>query len=180
MDIRSAIAEDIASIARIHVTCWQSAYRGILPPAMLDALRVEQRASLWRDWISGPGVHTLVAEKDARVVGFTRLCPARRIESPPGGAAEVTHLYVDPEAQARGAGKALLGRALSLAVAAGYGTLVLWVLEENAPARRFYGRLGLTPDGGRHTDPAYLGSDAVEVRYRISLDGVQGAKTVRG
>ncbi|MFN2387208.1 MAG: N-acetyltransferase family protein [Thermoanaerobaculia bacterium] len=170
MEIRAAAAEDIGSIARIHVACWQAAYRGILPDETLDALRVEQREQLWRGWIAGPGVHALVAvHDDGRIVGFTRLCPARPLENPPAAAAEVTHLYVDPAIQARGTGRALLERALEIARASGYGTLILWVLEGNRSARRFYERLGLSPDGARHTDPDYLGNEAAELRYVMPI-----------
>jgi GNAT superfamily N-acetyltransferase len=171
MEIRAAIAEDIGAIARIHVACWQTAYRGILPDETLDALRVEQREELWRRWIAGPGVHALVAERDGRIIGFTRLCPSRPLENPPDASAEVTHLYVDPAIQARGTGRALLERVLAIARASGYRTLILWVLEENRNARRFYERLGLSPDGARHTDPAYLGNDAVELRYAMPIPG---------
>jgi GNAT superfamily N-acetyltransferase len=169
MEIREATAADIGSIARIHVTCWRTAYRGILDPSVLEALRVEERVRRWESWISGPGVHTLVAVRDARVVGFARLCPAVPIAAPPEGSAEVSHLYVDPSEQGRGAGQALLARAFGLASEAGYSTGLLWVLERNAGARAFYERFGLSPDGARHTDPGYLGNDAVEVRYRLSL-----------
>jgi GNAT superfamily N-acetyltransferase len=171
VEIRAATSEDIESIARIHVACWKTAYRGILPDATLDALRVEQREELWRRWIAGPGVHALVGVRDGRIVGFTRLCPARVIEDPPEAAAEVTHLYVDPAVQSSGAGRALLERALAIAHSSGYRTLVLWVLEKNLIARRFYRRFGLSPDGARHTDPAYLGNDAVELRYVMAIGG---------
>lgn len=169
MEIREATAADIGSIARIHVTCWQTAYRGILPDETLDGLRGEQREGLWRGWMAGADVHTLVAVSERRIAGFTRLCPARPIEDPPPDAAEVTHLYVDPAAQARGAGKALLESAVDIARSTGYRTLVLWVLEENRSARGFYERFGLSPDGARHTDPGYLGNDAVELRYALAL-----------
>lgn len=169
MEIREATAADIGSIARIHVACWQTAYRGILLDATLDGLRVEQREGLWRGWMAGTDVHTLVAVSEGRTAGFTRLCPVRLIEDPPPDAAEVTHLYVDPAVQAKGAGKALLEGAVGIARSAGYRTLVLWVLEGNRRARRFYERFGLSPDGARHTDPAYLGNDAVELRYAVAL-----------
>ena len=169
MEIREATAADIGSIARIHVTCWQTAYRGILPDETLDGLRVEQREGLWRGWMAGADVHTLVAVSEGRTTGFTRLCRARPIEDPPPDSAEVTHLYVDPAVQARGAGKALLEGAVEIARSAGYRTLVLWVLEGNRSARGFYERFGLSPDGARHTDPGYLGNDAVELRYGVAL-----------
>jgi GNAT superfamily N-acetyltransferase len=168
-EIRPASAADVDAIAAVHVACWKSAYRGILEASVLEALRVEERARRWQDWISGPGVHVLVAVRGSRVIGFTRLCPAAPVASPPESSAEVSHLYVDPSEQGGGIGLALLTRAFGLARESGYRTGLLWVLERNAAARAFYERFGLTPDGARHTDPAYLGNDAVEVRYRLDL-----------
>jgi ribosomal protein S18 acetylase RimI-like enzyme len=44
----------------------------------------------------------------------------------------------------------------------------LWVLEENAPAQRFYERLGMRADGSRRT---YPGTAVPELRYRLALTG---------
>lgn len=48
----------------------------------------------------------------------------------------------------------------------GLAGCTLWVLEENAPARRFYERLGMRTDGGRRM---YPGTAVPEVRYRLAL-----------
>jgi GNAT superfamily N-acetyltransferase len=170
LTIRSAFAADIPAIAAIHVAGWQATYRGILPDALLDSLSVEQRIALWTDWIAGDRVHTLVASTDSGVIGFTRLCPAQPLASPPPNSAEVSHLYIHPSSQKIGAGSALFAQALELARSEGYGVLLLWVLEVNERARRFYERFGLQPDGARRTDPGFLGNDAVEVRYQCALD----------
>jgi RimJ/RimL family protein N-acetyltransferase len=49
------------------------------------------------------------------------------------------------------------------------GDAVLWVLEDNPRARRFYEREGWALDGERKDDE-YLGIRVAEVRYRIPLD----------
>jgi RimJ/RimL family protein N-acetyltransferase len=51
---------------------------------------------------------------------------------------------------------------------AGYGEAVLWVLEDNPRARRFYERTGWSLDGGVKDD-SHLGVSVTEVRYRIRL-----------
>jgi len=153
----------------IHVAGWQAAYRGILPDSVLDGLKVSERAGLWADWISGTGVHTILAEVGEEIVGFIRLCPARPIAGPPPDAIEVTHLYVHPSRQRRGTGQALLDHAVDIAAETRYVMLILWVLEANHPARRFYERFGFAPDGARHADPGFLGNDAAEVRYRLRI-----------
>jgi RimJ/RimL family protein N-acetyltransferase len=48
------------------------------------------------------------------------------------------------------------------------GDAVLWVLEDNPRARRFYEREGWALDGERKEDE-YLGFRVAEVRYRIAL-----------
>ena len=68
-----------------------------------------------------------VADRDGTVVGFAGV--NRDV---------LTHLYVDPTAQNRGLGTALVERAKQLRP----GRLELWVFQKNAGARRFYERHG--------------------------------------
>ncbi|HYZ19497.1 MAG TPA: GNAT family N-acetyltransferase [Gaiellaceae bacterium] len=74
-----------------------------------------------------------VAEEDGRLLGFVAIRRSRR-----NGWEVVEKLYVDPEAQNRGVGSALLDQAKALRP----GGLVLWVFQENTGARRFYERHG--------------------------------------
>jgi len=74
-----------------------------------------ERAALW------------VAEEEGRVVGFAGL-----------SGDELTHLYIDPAAQNRGVGTALLDHMKSLRPE----RLELWVFQKNDGARRFYERQG--------------------------------------
>jgi diaminopimelate epimerase len=64
-----------------------------------------------------------VAEEDERIVGFAALEQD-----------ELTHLYVHPDAQGRGAGGALLEKAKERRP----GGLTFWVFQQNETARRFY------------------------------------------
>ena len=49
-----------------------------------------------------------------------------------------------------GTGRALIGRVLEEAQAEGYPRILLWVLEQNARARRFYERAGFRQRGRTH------------------------------
>ncbi|MFF9480384.1 GNAT family N-acetyltransferase [Streptomyces sp. NPDC014733] len=69
-----------------------------------------------------------VAERDGAVVGLLGLMGA-----------EIGGLFVDPEAQGRGAGRALIEHAATL-----HGALTLEVYERNDRARRFYDHVGFT------------------------------------
>jgi ribosomal protein S18 acetylase RimI-like enzyme len=89
-----------------------------------------------------------------------------------GRVAELYALYVRPAWWSTGTGRALMDQVLDRVSAAGYRCITLWVLEDNARARRFYERVGFAPDDdARHL----LGDFGVtEIRYRRRLGGGQG------
>ncbi|KAA5826039.1 GNAT family N-acetyltransferase [Saccharopolyspora hirsuta] len=74
-----------------------------------------------------------VAEASGRVVGLLGLLGA-----------EIGGLFVAPEAQGRGVGRALVEHAVSL-----HGEVTLEVYEQNLRARRFYELVGFTEQGRR-------------------------------
>ena len=72
---------------------------------------------------------TWVAEQDGRIVGFAALSEGF-----------LDHIYVDPAAQNRGIGSALL----EIAKQRRPRGFRLWLFQKNDGARRFYERHGLT------------------------------------
>ena len=167
--IRPAVEDDAPALAAVHVRAWQWAYRGQLPDAYLDDLprQTAQREAMWRG-IAGrsAGWPVRVAERDGRVLGFCHTAPDRG-----GGApetAELLSIYLEPDAVGTGVGAALLRDALEDMRARGYREAVLWVLESNERARRFYERFGWRADGGEKSEEIW-GTTAHEVRYRITL-----------
>jgi len=162
MYVRPARPEDAAAIAAAHVRTWQAAYEPVFGAERLAVLdeqlpaRVERWERLLRE---EQGIW--VAEEDGRVVGFVGWGPSRD----EGAEGELYSLYVVPEAWGGGAGAALMAVARD-ELRAGYGESILWVLEDNPRARRFYEREGWVADGGRKTD-TFLGLEVGEVRYRL-------------
>lgn len=167
--IRPATAGSIDAIAALHVASWKSAYRGILPDAVLDALNAEDRVRDWTRWFQVTQARTYIALEKRVLVGFTRILPASTEHDPPPSSAEISHLYVGPGSQGRGVGGALLAHALADVRERDLERAVLWVLEKNYRARAFYERAGFHLDGARRIDPELLGSDAPEVRYQIAV-----------
>jgi ribosomal protein S18 acetylase RimI-like enzyme len=84
-----------------------------------------------------------------------------------GRVAELYALYVHPAWWSTGTGRALLDQVLAKVAAAGYRCITLWVLEDNARARRFYERAGFAPDDTSHGLPDLGG--VTEIRYRRAL-----------
>lgn len=166
MLIRRARERDLPRVAEIHVAGWRTAYAGLIDPARLAAISIEERLELWREAFAVPGSELWVAESGGgEVVGFSRLLPARDADAGPG-IAEISHVYLDPDCCDRGLGGELLRHVLASCHARDFTGVWLWVLEGNARARRFYEREGFTADGARKVDPDWHGPGVVEVRYR--------------
>ncbi|MGW3284977.1 N-acetyltransferase family protein [Streptomyces sp. NPDC001002] len=160
---------DCDPVAEIRVRGWRSAYRGLIPQSYLDAMSVPKDADRQRArLLQGDGtVVNVVAEQDGKVVGWACHGPYRDGEVPAGGV-ELYAIYVDPDHQGTGAGRALLDESVRRCVAAGDKRMYLWVLEGNAPARRFYERAGFRADGTE--EPFEVdGVEVPEVRYARDL-----------
>lgn len=175
MRIRPGTDADLLAIATIHVHGRQAAYRGLVPDHVLDAWTPEawaeaRTADLARH---GPALRTWVAEDGdpgAGLLGFADTAPAGDAGLP--GAGEVLLLYVDPAAIGGGIGGALLAHATADLAARGFAPLLLWTLEGNVRARRFYERAGWRADGASRPWWATEGQAVAlrEVRYRRDLD----------
>jgi GNAT superfamily N-acetyltransferase len=171
--VRRGTLDDVPSVASIHVRSWQRTYRGQVPDAVLDALDVEQRASVWRRLMAQPEHVLFVGVLAGRVVGFSSLVPSRDAGAEPG-TLELAAIYVDPDDLRSGVGRALMAASLDWARGRGDQALTLWVLDTNHPARRFYESCGLRCDGSTKLEqrPGYTLN---EVRYRIELGDAPSA-----
>lgn len=156
MEIRRASVSDAAEIAAVHVGTWQAAYEHVFGAERLAQLDVQRRVAGWTRALN-EGESIFVADDDGRVVGFVSV-----------GACELNAIYTLPEAWGSGAGPALMRAAAAQLREDGCGEAVLWVLEDNPRARRFYEREGWELDGDRKEDD-FLGVRVAEVRYRITL-----------
>ncbi len=139
--IRKATIEDAAAIAAVQVRTWHAAYAGLLPQEHLDRRTVAMRTAQWNDRLGAGGEEAFVAcDADGKVCAFA----SGRASSEPvdGYDGEICTLYVLPEAQGQGLGKELLRTVGAALRAKGLQAAWLRVLSDNAPARRFYEKLG--------------------------------------
>lgn len=67
-------------------------------------------------------------------------------------------------------GGRLFTATLDLARRSGRATLSLWVVASNTPARRFYERYGMRPDGATQVHVLGPGAELHEDRYRLPLE----------
>ena len=163
---RRATIIDTQRIAQIHVAGWQTAYRGIVPDAILDALKPDDRQTQWDQRMRDNYGDLLVCTSGNRIMGFCHLMPSRDANA--GDAHEIAALYIDPAAWRQGCGRALCQDALTAAREHGAPTVTLWVLAQNAAGRRFYEAIGFAPDGATKTEkrPEF---SLEELRYRIDI-----------
>ena len=123
-------------------------YRGLLPAQYLDGLKPEKRAAHYTFGSEDPlQPSTTVALLRGVIRGFATTAPAQ--ETDVGRCGELRGLYVDPDWWRRGIGAALLAEAQRRLVEQGFTRALLWVLEGNARAERFYLKHGWHMDGMR-------------------------------
>ena len=134
MTIRQAEEADVLQIAQILVEDWKIAYRGIIDGAFLDAMNVKER---YERELRRYRQYT-VAARGREVLGFIW---AQAAEDEAADC-EIVALYVRYAERKSGVGRALFRHAADGFRAAGKKRLIVWCLEENAEARRFYEKMG--------------------------------------
>ncbi|WP_413759574.1 N-acetyltransferase family protein [Streptomyces sp. MMBL 11-3] len=178
--VRAMTLADCPRVAEIRVRGWQHAYAGLMPQPYLDGLDVAAELPRRRAHFeqAGAGVVNLVAEWDGEVVGWSCHGPYRDDGDGDSGdgsgggqraaGAELYAIYVAPDRIGRGVGRALLRESLARCAAAGHDRMLLWVLRENADARRFYEKAGFAADGAEEPFEV-AGARVPEVRYARPL-----------
>jgi ribosomal protein S18 acetylase RimI-like enzyme len=166
--LRPAGEDDLAGIGDLHYRSRGAAYAGIVSPAALTFGSPAALGEWWAErWKWEQETHRLtVAVDGGRLAGFTYLGPSEE-----DGVAELSAIHADPAYVGRGVGRAMMIDALE--ALARYGDrAVLWVLADNARARRFYERGGWVADGQSRVEP--IGDEPVtQLRYGISLSLAQ-------
>lgn len=176
--LRPAQSVDAVGIARVQVETWRDAYVGILPDGVLLNLDETRAAVRWGRLIDRLDLDEclIVAESDGLIIGFCQCGPAREglddvlggqalgvRERRGGGVAEIYALYVDPNYQGLGIGRALLGMVTRRLVAQGYEAVGAITLSGNRNARRFYEDLGAVP--GDEVPSVVAGAPAEQIAY---------------
>jgi ribosomal protein S18 acetylase RimI-like enzyme len=137
--IRAARPGDARRIARLDVETWRAAYAGILTTQFLVGLSAQRREVGWATVIEREPRDVRVAvDGEGEIVGFGS-CGRNRDSAERAG--EVFTLYVAPDWQNQGIGRALLLALFERLVAQGCASAIIWVLRDN-PGRFFYRRLG--------------------------------------
>ena len=132
--------DDYAAVSDIYEQSWRYAYKGIIPQDYLDSIPHGR-------WVGGinSGRTDIGAFDGGRLIGTASFCRSRWEKFRDCG--EIVSIYLLPEYIGRGAGSALMERCVSELKEQGWSSILLWVLEDNVRARRFYEKHGFTATG---------------------------------
>ena len=141
--IRRASAADAAAIAAVHTQAWNEAYRGVLPDAIIERYPLAQRLAMRQRVLASPDRTTCFVATPAHgggAVGFADCGAAREPVADCRG--EVYAVYILAAHQRQGLGRALMAACTRELAERRFTSAMVWVVEGNEPARRFYERLG--------------------------------------
>ncbi len=143
MQIRAAQSADAGPMAHIHVDAWRATYADMIPADYLAGLSYRDRTSWWVRVLETPrrAVHHFVAETDGgQIMGFAGAGPERDGNCTYRG--ELYNIYLLPRHQGKGVGSGLVSAVAQRLLEDGIRSMLVWVLQDNQPACRFYESLG--------------------------------------
>jgi ribosomal protein S18 acetylase RimI-like enzyme len=147
MRVREARPGDAAAMARVSVDSYRDAHRDQIPEESLMQFTYEESERNWaralRELSEAVELeeYIYVAENDAGdLIGAAMGGPER--SNHPIYTGEIYFLYLLPSYHRRGIGRLLTVSVVERLVEQGLDSLLIRVLQANAPARRFYEALG--------------------------------------
>lgn len=159
MEIRYITKDDNPlEISNIYESSWKYAYKGIIPQGYLDSIPTGR----WADGIDQVGWNNLVLIESGKMIGTASFGKSRWEKYRDYG--EVVSIYFLPDYIGKGYGKLLLNKCMEELKQCGFSKVLLWVLEENHRARKFYENNGFV-SSGEFMDNNIGGKDVREILY---------------
>lgn len=155
--------DDPLKISGIYESSWKYAYKDIIPGEYLDSIP----SGKWADNINKPGRENLIVTENGEIIGTASFGRSRWENY--SGYGEIISIYFLPEYMEKGYGMALLERCTRELSKKGFDRVLLWVLEENAGARKFYEKCGFVCSGEFMYD-SIGGKDLREVLYLLDIN----------
>lgn len=166
--IRKVLPEDAYEYTSCHISCWQSAYKGIISDEYLKSMTAEQekRTVRCKEALSNPGDYEFYCVMyEGRMIGKLIISKSRDEDKPDAG--EIGAFYLIKEFWDKGYGRKMMNFAIELLGNIGYDEVFLWVLAKNSRARQFYEKCNFTFDGTKKE--IQIGEPLIEVRYVLHL-----------
>jgi len=162
--IRKALPEDAYDYALCRISCWQSAYKEIIPDDYLSSMITEsekkQLIEKYKNNLSNPGnceYYCVICSE--QMIGFfiidKREC-------------DIWAIYLIEEFRSRGYGTQILSFAISELRHTTSREISLWVFEANVRARHFYENNGFSFNGTTKRDSKY-GAMLAQLQYTLTV-----------
>lgn len=176
--VRPAQISDAPGLARVRVETWRTSYRGLIPDETIDGMDIEKETLRWVERLGAPLPDSFAFAAEVRPetgAGTTEMTPfvaglcvcGRDRDADPQYSGEVYAIYVLPACQRKGLGHALVQTAVHWLRQGGHAGMLIWVLRDNLPARRFYESLG--GKAVRQRSIVIGGAELPEVGYGYDL-----------
>ena len=165
--IKEAQLHDVETLSRIHSISLIAAFGGLFPEEIvMQFFGFERRLNgFTKELEKGQPVSFLVYDDD-EAIGVLSYGPSRHAEVD-DDTIEIWRFYFLPGYWGRGAAAAAMNLLMMKIREAGYRKVILWVMEENLRARRFYEKTGFAKTKKIHEDE--LGRPTREIMYEILL-----------
>lgn len=158
--VRIAEPEDAQGLAGVYVETWRTTYAGMVPDKVLLEMSEGTQAVRWARSIARGDELVMLAEDAAK--GIVGMSSGGRARGEHGCKAEIFTLYVLPDEQGRGVGRALLAGMFAAFLEQSLDSAIIWVLAAN-PARFFYETTGGKRSAER--EERLWGTDLPEIAY---------------
>lgn len=149
---------EIRGKAYVHWKSWQDTYAGLIDQSYLENHTIEKCTEIAFRWLD----NLFVAKKNDKVVGFVGYGACIDESLPDAG--EIFSIYVLKEYYDKKIGYALMCAALEKLCK--YRNVVVWVLEGNYRAIKFYEKCGFRFDGTKKE--IMLGTVKTELRMMLT------------
>jgi GNAT superfamily N-acetyltransferase len=162
--------EDVYEYVACHISCWQAAFKGIIPDCYLENLpkEIEERTQKIKNGLNEAKFQYYYAAFGAQMIG--RLIFGKCDDEDKPNAGEIGALYLLPEFWGKGFGRKMMDFAVDELKNAGHNEIILWVLEENSRGRQFYEGYGFSPDGAKKEIKDIKGErPIIQVRYSLEV-----------
>src|SRR5215210_6807608 len=135
--IREGRRGDALAVSEVYVASRRAAYADLLTPEEIENQTPIEGARLWQLLFTQARTLRLVVQDGEGVAGFITAGPIQETGADPTSA-EIYELYVHPRLWGQGVTTEFLARTLDALRGKWFNSAVMWVLEGNAPARKFY------------------------------------------
>ena len=140
--IRKALKDDSLNIAKLIISGWQTAYKGLIDENALKNMSIQEAKKGWEKLLSleSNTNFTCVYEEDNKILGVIRF--GDPIDKEEKYNAEIHALYVEPTLKRHGIGSKLFKYATEYFIKNRKTNMIIWCLKGNEPSIKFYEKMG--------------------------------------